>query len=99
MTMDSPPFTHQLDYAERRVLRLQRLERLGAVEPSPTFHIEAYRRAIKIRPDNVDARIGLAGALRNLGDSSGAAEQYRRVLEVDPEHSVARRGLGLSKED
>jgi tetratricopeptide (TPR) repeat protein len=47
--------------------------------------IEAYRKAVALDRDNLDAVRGLADNLLNDGQTDAALEQYRIVVEANPE--------------
>jgi tetratricopeptide (TPR) repeat protein len=46
--------------------------------------IEAYRSAVKLDDDNLEARRGLAQNLLNDNQSEAALEQFRTIVEADP---------------
>jgi len=48
----------------------------------------AYKRALELTPDSVDARLGLGGVYLQLGRSEDALNEYNRALATDP-RSVA----------
>lgn len=52
--------------------------------------VAAFRDALEVEPDNVNARVTLARALYLAGDRQGAADQLMDALRRDPKH-----GLGL----
>ena len=56
--------------------------------------IRAFREAVRIDPDFVDAWHGLALAHVQLGETSEASEAFQRVVRLDPEHATAWVGLG-----
>lgn len=65
------------------------LGRLLAVAGDAARAAEAWRRALSIDRASLDARRGLALALRDLGEERGAAEQFRLLLEAAPADAVA----------
>jgi tetratricopeptide (TPR) repeat protein len=65
------------------------LGRLLAVAGDAAGAAEACRRALAIDRAHLDARRGLALALRGLGDARGAAEQFRLLLAGAPADAVA----------
>jgi tetratricopeptide (TPR) repeat protein len=70
---------------------------LESADPSAAG--DAYRRAIDIDPDHVDARINLGRLLHEAGDLPGAEAQYRSALESSPDDSTAAFNLGVLLED
>jgi tetratricopeptide (TPR) repeat protein len=78
------PGVHQAHYGKG--LALAMLERPAEAEL-------AFREAVALSPDFVDARIGLAESLRRQGDDAGAADELRRVLAEHPGHPVASERL------
>jgi tetratricopeptide (TPR) repeat protein len=47
--------------------------------------IDAYRKAVELDEDNLDALRGLAQNLMNDGQNDAAIEQYRNVVKADPQ--------------
>ena len=58
--------------------------------------IDNYRKAIKIKPDHVDAHINLGVALRNTGDLVAAIDSYKLALKLKPDHAEARNNMGTA---
>ena len=56
--------------------------------------IESFREAIRIDPESVTARLGLADALRFARRNEEAIAAYREVIERDGQIGEAYRGLG-----
>lgn len=52
--------------------------------------IEAYRKAIEIDKENLDAVRGLAQNLLSDGQLEGALEQYKAIIEEDPQDAQAQ---------
>ncbi|HEU4401419.1 MAG TPA: tetratricopeptide repeat protein, partial [Candidatus Polarisedimenticolia bacterium] len=61
------------------------LGRLLAVAGDARSAAQAYRRALALDPERLEARRGLALALRDAGESRGAVTQFRRVLKQRPD--------------
>ncbi len=49
---------------------------------------EAFRRALEIDPDNLEALQQYAWVKSTTGDDSAAARYYRRILELEPDRPV-----------
>ena len=47
---------------------------------------DAYERALKLHPDDVNVMTDLGTAYRNLGDFDRALELFRKARAVDPKH-------------
>ncbi len=54
----------------------------------------AYRKALRVDPDNAYAHTGLGNALGQLGRHEEAVAAYREALRVDPDNVAAHTGLG-----
>ena len=65
------------------VLRHQQGETLAA--------LNLVRRAVELRPMDVEAHITLGSVYRQLGSIAGAAEAYNRAIELRPDHPEASR--------
>jgi tetratricopeptide (TPR) repeat protein len=91
-----PPFTNQLDHAER-LARLQ--HDLAELEPyrQPAGLRAAaatYEAAIQRDPDDYPLRMNYAILLHEgLGDSADAVKQLRALLRIVPHHAEARHDL------
>lgn len=57
--------------------------------------VTAYKRAIDLDPQLVDARMGLGEVYEEKGLYKEAIEEYRRVIEVDAKHTGALYNLAL----
>ena len=62
---------------------------------------EQYRAILQVSPDDIDAQVGLAAALRAQADAKSPADSKRRarmltkVLEKDPHNIAALFNLGV----
>ena len=56
-----------------------------------------FQQAMKLRPDNLEALQGYAGALMASGDPASAVTIYRRMTEVSPANATAWRNLVKSQ--
>ncbi len=52
--------------------------------------VDAYRKAVELDKDNLDAQRGLAQNLLNDGQFEPALEQYKAVAEADPQDAQAQ---------
>lgn len=55
--------------------------------------IDCFRRAIRIKPDQVAFHVSLGAALRAAGQIDEAMAAYRQALVLDPSNLAARRNL------
>lgn len=69
---------HRADIAYNHGSALRRAGRLAEAA-------EAWRRALRLRPDLTAARHNLAMTLKELGDTAGAIEAFETLLELSPE--------------
>jgi tetratricopeptide (TPR) repeat protein len=56
--------------------------------------LEAYRKALGLFPDYVDAHVGIAEALRAQGKHDEAIASYRTALQLQPDEARIHLGLG-----
>ena len=68
-------------------------------ERSPVTSRQAYRMAIKLKPDLIEARINLGRLLHDAGQVTEAIDHYRAALEVDGGSAIAATNLGVALED
>jgi Flp pilus assembly protein TadD len=59
----------------------------------------AFERALALRPGDFDATLGLAVALRGLGDADGAEALYRKAAAIDPARPEPEWNLGVLYQD
>jgi tetratricopeptide (TPR) repeat protein len=57
--------------------------------------VTAYKKAIELDPNSVDARMGLGEVYEDKGLYKEAVEEYRRVVELDGKHTGAMYNLAL----
>ena len=57
--------------------------------PAPTDAASAYRRALELDPEHVDARVNLGRLLHEAGEVAEAETHYRAALEREPETEIA----------
>lgn len=84
--------TDTADYWFERGLRLDRAEAHENAEA-------AYRRALELDAEHVNARINLGRLLHATRDYCSAESLYREALELEPDHPVAAFNLGVVLED
>jgi protein O-GlcNAc transferase len=56
--------------------------------------VEAFRRALKAKPDYLASRLGLADALLVSGDSAAARALFEEIIASHPQSPTARYGAG-----
>jgi tetratricopeptide (TPR) repeat protein len=59
------------------------------------YALAAYRTALMLRPEFVDAQYNLAAGLARLDRRAAAIGQMQRVLELDPQHAPAHERLAI----
>jgi tetratricopeptide (TPR) repeat protein len=57
--------------------------------------VQAYRRAIELDPQSVEARMGLGEVYEDKGLYKEAVEEYRKVIEIDDKNTGALYNLAL----
>jgi cytochrome c-type biogenesis protein CcmH/NrfG len=57
--------------------------------------VQAYKRAIDLDGQSVEARMGLGEVYEDKGLYKEAVEEYRRVIELDDKHTGAMYNLAL----
>ena len=57
--------------------------------------VTAYKKAIELDPNSVEARMGLGEVYEDKGLYKEAVEEYRRVVELDGKHTGAMYNLAL----
>jgi tetratricopeptide (TPR) repeat protein len=60
---------------------------------------EAYRRALRIRADHIEARVNLGRLLHEDGELAAAEAEYRQALDHSPPSPLAAFNLGVALED
>lgn len=60
---------------------------------------EAYRRALELDPEHVEAHVNLGRLLHDAGDPAAAEGHYRCALAVEAEEPLALFNLGVALED
>jgi len=58
--------------------------------------IEAYKQAIRIKPDDAEAHNNLGVAYGDLGMYKEEVEAYKQAIRIDPDYAKAHYNLGLS---
>jgi Tfp pilus assembly protein PilF len=73
---------------DARIRRARLLRRLG----DPGGAVADYLRVLELRPELLDARLGLASARLESGSPAAALAEFERVLEGSPDHLEAQVG-------
>jgi tetratricopeptide (TPR) repeat protein len=60
--------------------------------------ISQYKRALNIKPDDIDVLINIGLGYRHLEEYDKAIEYYDKVLDIEPENKVAINNKGYSYE-
>jgi tetratricopeptide (TPR) repeat protein len=75
-------------------------ERAGELEDDDVdAAIEAYRRALRLRPDSIEALINVGRLHAESGAVERAAECFERALALDPNDATATYNLGVVAQD
>jgi tetratricopeptide (TPR) repeat protein len=85
MSLDPASPSLRIDLAENYLNGLKRYDAAA----------DAYRAAIKLKPDHAGAHMGLAAALAQQGNIAGAAGEYRIAAKYDPDSPLPWHRLGL----
>lgn len=72
---------------------------LGLEESQAPAAIDAYRRALRQRPEWVEAWVNLGRLLAESDDPSGARECFESALALDPADATALYNLGVVAQD
>ncbi len=67
---------------------------IPAPDPGKLAALAELERELAQRPDDVEARLSVAGLLRELGRAGESLPHYLRVLELSPRDVVAHNDLG-----
>ncbi|RMH40696.1 MAG: tetratricopeptide repeat protein [Deltaproteobacteria bacterium] len=65
----------------------------------PQAAMDAYRRALHLRPDCTETLINLGRLRAESGDTAGAADCFREALRIDPRDATALYNLGVVAQD
>lgn len=80
--------------AEQWIARAMELEDRDVVAA-----IDAYRRALRLRPETTEAWINLGRLFAESGDPTAAQDCFRSALDVDPGDATAYYNLGVLAQD
>jgi predicted Zn-dependent protease len=72
---------------------------LNLEERDPPSAIDAYRRALALRPECTEAWINLGRLHAETGDATAAHDCFRSALDLDPEEPTAYYNLGVLAQD
>lgn len=65
-----------------------------AAKNNPRAAIEAFRQALSLKPDSLDAQLGLADSLHDAKDYLSADAEYQKILTGNQNSAEAHRGRG-----
>jgi len=68
-------------------------------ERDPVAAIDAYRRALRLRPECAEAWINLGRLFADAGDATAAQECFASAIELDPGEATAFYNLGVLAQD
>lgn len=80
--------------ADQWIARAMELE-----ERDPVAAIDAYRRALRLRPETTEAWINLGRLFAESGDPTAAHDCFRSALDLDPADATAYYNLGVLAQD
>jgi len=89
-----PPTVAAPATAEQWIARAMELE-----ERDPVAAIDAYRRALRLRPETTEAWINLGRLFAESSDPDAAEECFRSALELDPADATVYYNLGVIAQD
>jgi tetratricopeptide (TPR) repeat protein len=84
-----PPAT-----ADQWIQRAMELE-----DRDPVAAIDAYRRALRVRPETTEAWINLGRLFAESGDPAAAQDCFRSAVDLDPVDATAYYNLGVLAQD
>ncbi len=92
-------FSHALDVTQNNYIAHNNLGvayyKLGRYQEA----IEAYKQAIRIKPDYADAHYNLGVACDKLSRWQDEIEAYKQAIKIKPNYAKAYYNLGISYED
>lgn len=65
-----------------------------AAQNNPRAAIEAFRQALALKPDSLDAQLGLADSLHDAKDYLNADAEYQKIIASNQNSAEAHRGRG-----
>ncbi len=72
--------------------------RLGQIRNLSGRHAEAlaeFQKALKLRPDDADALLGIAATNEAMGRAADAEAMYKKAIEARPDHADTYNGYGI----
>jgi len=94
-TSDAPVLEPALPAtADQWIARALQLE-----DRDPVAAIDAYRRALRLRPEMTEGWINLGRLFAESGDSQAAHDCFRSALDLDPADATAYYNLGVIAQD
>ena len=61
--------------------------------------IEAYKKAITIKPDYAEAHYNMGNALKEQGKLNEALEAYNKIISIKPDYAAAHNNMGIALQD
>jgi hypothetical protein len=63
-----------------------------------TWHINNYKKALKIKPDYAEAHFNLGCVRKDKGDLEAAIASYKQAINIEPDYAKAFYNTALSQE-
>ena len=63
-----------------------------------TWHINNYKKSLKIKPDYAEAHLNLGYVRQDEGDLEAAIASYKQAINIEPDYAKAFYNPALSQE-